>query len=233
MFKSPPHQPQPPPRPPPPSLPYRKPQLGRDYWLKDDILPNALEVRERCLAKEPWEMGLPYRKETWPGMRAAQALLPEELAHVEEWVKQQTGATRLWQERTPEGTTLNHNVAQLVGGKESGPRPHTDSLRLCRYAAVIYLSPEAPPNAGTSFYRLRMPNGALSGNICPAPHANLREALGVTGLPLQAWKEELAIPNVFNRIILYRADLVHSATAYFGDELRTKRLTAVFFWMAA
>lgn len=215
------------------TLPYRKPQLGRDYWILDNALPNAEQVAERCLAKESWELGFPYRKETWPGMRSAQALLPEELEPLEAWVRKQTGASRLWQERTPEGTTLNHNVAQLVGEKESGPRPHTDSLRLCRYAAVLYLTPHAPKNSGTSFFRLRLPTGALGGNICPAPHANLREALGITGLPLEAWREDVSVPNVFNRLLLYRADLVHSASAYFGIEPRERRLTAVFFWMAA
>lgn len=229
-----------PPRPPgatPPQrplfLPYRKPQLGRDYWVQDNFLPNAAEVAERCFSKQNWDYGLPYRNETWPGMRSMGALLPEELAKVEAFVKEKTGATRLWQERTPEGATLNHNCVQLVGEKESGPRPHTDSLKLCRYAAVIYLSPNPRPEAGTAFYRLRLPNGALSGNTCPPPHANLREALGVKGLPLEAWREDVAVPNVFNRFLLYRADLVHSATGYFGTELRDKRMTALFFWMAA
>ncbi len=220
-------------RPPPPTLPYRKPQLGRDYWILDNVLARPEQVAARCLAKEGWEKGFPYRRETWPGMRAAQALLPEELAPVEDWVRAQTGASRLWQERTPQGTFLNHNVAQLVGARESGPRPHTDSLRLCRYAAVIYLTPQAPASAGTSFYRLRMPSGALGGNTCPAPHANLREALGIPSLPLEAWREDVSVPNVFNRLLLYRADMVHSASAYFGVEPHTRRLTAVFFWMAA
>ena len=220
-------------KPPPLTLPYRKPQLGRDYWILENALPNAEQVAERCLAKESWEKGFPYRKETWPGMRSAQALLPEELEPLEAWVRKQTGVSRLWQERTPEGTSLNHNVAQLVGEKECGPKPHTDSLRLCRYAAVLYLTPQAPKSAGTSFFRLRMPSGALGGNICPSPHANLREALGVTALPLEAWREDVSVPNVFNRLLLYRADLVHSASAYFGLEPRSRRLTAVFFWMAA
>lgn len=216
-----------------PSLPYRKPQLGRDYWIHEEMLPNAMEVRERCLAKKDWDFGLPYRKETWPGMRAADALLPDELERVEAWVKEQTGASRLWAETTPEGAKLNHNCVQLVAEKDSGPRPHTDSLRLCRYAAVLYLTPDAPRDAGTSFYRLRLPGGGLSGNLCPPPHANLREALGITGLPLQAWSEDLSVPNVFNQFLLYRADMVHSATRYFGTEPPTRRMTAVFFWMAA
>ena len=68
--------------------------------------------------------------------------------------------------------------------------------------------------------------------MCPPQHANLREALGVAGLPPSAWKEDVTIPNVFNRLVVYRGDLVHAATWYFGVEKRSKRLTVVFFWRA-
>ena len=215
-----------------PALPYRKPTEGRDYWVVDGILPNPEVVVARFLGLEEWELGFPHTRETWPGMRSRNALTPQELVPVEAKVRELTGARRLWFEMAPDGAYLNHNVVQVVGARESGPRPHTDSRRLCRYAAVIYLTPKAPPGAGTTFYRLRYLNGTLSGNLCPPPHANLREALGVTGLPLQAWHPELSIPNVFNRLLLYRADLVHSATGYFGHDLATKRMTALFFWMA-
>jgi hypothetical protein len=215
-----------------PSLTYRRPQQGRDYWVQDDFLPNADEVARRCYARTEWELGAPYSPLPWPGRRAPQALLPEELERVEAWVRKVTGARRLWIERAPDGNTLNHNYAQLVGMDESGPRPHTDSRRLCRYAAVIYLTPQPDPDSGTSFYRLRYPGGALGGNLCGPPHANLREALGVAKLPLEAWQEDVRVENRFNRILLYRANLVHSASSYFGFEHADKRMTAVFFWMA-
>jgi len=41
------------------SLPYRKPREGRDYWVVDEILPNADEVRARCLARTDWKSGIP------------------------------------------------------------------------------------------------------------------------------------------------------------------------------
>ena len=215
-----------------PTLTYRRPQRGRDYWVQDDFLPNADEVAARCFARTDWELGAPHRPEPWPGMRAPQALLPAEMEYVEAWVRKVTGARRLWLETAPNGRALNHNHAQLVGMAESGPRPHTDSRTLCRYAAVIYLSRQPAPEGGTSFYRLRYPDGALGGNTCQAPHANLREALGVTGLPLDAWQEDVRVDNRFNRIVLYRANLVHSASSYFGFDHAEKRMTAVFFWMA-
>ncbi len=213
-------------------LPYRKPQEGRDYWIKDGILADPMAVVDRALACTAWELGFPHRQERWPGMRMMPALTPEELEPVEAWVRSVTGARKLWVESSPEGATLNHNCIQVVGGQESGPRPHTDSRRLAKYAGVLYLQPKPRADAGTSFYRLKTPTGQLSGNLCPPQCTYIHEAIGVRALPLSAWHEELAVPNVFNRMILYRADLVHSATRYFGHELKDRRITAVFFWMA-
>ena len=43
------------------SLPFREPRLGHDYWIEDDILPNALEVAQRCIANSTWTLGSPWR----------------------------------------------------------------------------------------------------------------------------------------------------------------------------
>lgn len=215
-----------------PRLPYEAPELGRNYWIRDDALPNAHDIAKRCLAHESWLLGYPHKPEKWPGMRFHGALAPHELAPLEDWVKSVTGAQRLWVETTPNGAKLDFNVAQLVGAQESTPRPHTDSRALCRYAAVLYLNPAPAPGSGTSFCRLRYPNGALGGNQVHAPHHNLVDALNVRSLPPQAWYEDARIDNVFNRLLLYKANMVHSATGYFGHEKHDKRLTAVFFWMA-
>ncbi len=213
-------------------IPYRKPQLGRDYWIKEQALPNAADVAERCLSSTGWVLGHPYAQQPWPGKRSRNALSPDELAPIESWVLKQTGVSRLWQESAPGERFVDHNSAQMVGATESRSMPHTDA-RDCRFAGVLYLTPGAPETAGTSFYRLRNPDGSLGGNQCPPQHASLREALGVPSLPMSAWKEELAIANVFNRLVVYRGDLVHAATSYFGSDHRSKRLTIVFFWRAS
>jgi hypothetical protein len=214
-----------------PKLPYEKLEHGKNYWIVDDVLPNAEEIAKRCFNHTPWEYGAPYQPESWPGMRFHGALTAEELQHVETQVKRLIGKDKLWVEQPPGGLRLDCNVAQLVGATESSSHPHTDSRSLCRYACVIYLSPNPAPNSGTSFCRLRYPNGAIGGNIVLAPHNNLVDALKVRSLPIQAWYEDLRVENVFNRMILYKANLVHCATGYFGKELSEKRLTTVFFWM--
>ena len=212
-------------------LPYRKPTEGRDYWLLDDVLPNAGEVRERCMAKEDWALGFPHTQETWPGRRAIPALEPAEIAMVEDKVRQATATKRLWVQAAPDGKTLNHNCVQVVGEHEAGARPHTDSRALCRYAGVLYLTPDAPEHCGTSFYRQRMPNGQLGGNTVSKPHDNLVQALGTRFVPPDSFVEDVRIPNRFNRLIVYSAAMIHSATAYCGEVLANERMAAVFFWM--
>ena len=214
-------------------LPYRKPTQDRDYWLFDDVLADPAAVRARCLAREDWSEGYPYRPEAWPGMRATPALLDDEMAAIEARVREATGSRRLWVQATADGGHLNHNCVQVVGVDESGPRPHTDSRALCRFAAVLYLNPDAPAHCGTSFYRQQLPDGRLGGNAVMPPHANLVEALGTRFVAVGSFAEDLRIEHRYNRLLLYRANMIHSATAYCGQSLADKRMAAVFFWMAS
>lgn len=215
-----------------PVLPYRKPKRDRDYWVFDDVLPDAGAVRARCLAKDDWVEGYPHRPESWPGLRMMPGLTAGELARVEGLVRKATGAKRLWQERAPGGGTLNHNCIQVVGRGECEPRPHTDSRALCRYAAVLYLNPGVPKGCGTSFYRQSFPGGRLGGNTVTAPHNNLVDALGTRFVPPDSFTEDVPVAHRANRLLLYSANLLHSATGYHGDTLEERRMTAVFFWMA-
>ncbi|MFF4740256.1 DUF6445 family protein [Streptomyces sp. NPDC001262] len=216
-----------------PVLPYRKPTRGRDYWILDDVLPDPDAVRARCLAKDDWVEGYPHKPESWPGLRAMPGLAPDELACVERQVRKATGARKLWVESTPGGGTLNHNCIQVVGEGESELRPHTDSRALCRYAAVLYLNPHTPKDYGTSFYRQSLPGGRLGGNMVTAPHNNLVDALGTRFVPPDSFTEDVRVPHRYNRLLLYTANMMHSATGYWGSTLEEKRMTAVFFWMAS
>lgn len=216
-----------------PILPYRKPTLGRDYWLIDEALPNVDEVRARLLQRTDWYEGYPRKPEGWPGMRTMPALEPAELAAIEAQVMKATGSSRLWVADSSSEALLNHNCVQVVGYKECESRPHTDSRLLCRYAAVLYLNPNVPDDCGTSFYRQRAANGQLGGNIVQPPHATLVEALGTRYVSYDAFVEDVAIPHKYNRLLIYRANLIHAATNYWGNTLEKKRMAAVFFWMAS
>jgi hypothetical protein len=60
---------------------------------------------------------------------------------------------------------------------------------------------------------------------------NLVDALGTRFVPPGSFVEDVRIPNRFNRLLLYTAAMIHSATAYFGSVLEDERMAAVFFWM--
>lgn len=213
-------------------LPYREPKLGCDYWIFDGVLTQPLAVRERLLQREDWIQGAPYRPESWPGMRAQPALTEEELSPIDKWVLAQTGKRKMFQAAVGTGASLNHNCVQLVAQREGIARPHTDSRALCTYAGVLYLSPDGPEHAGTTFFRVRLANGEPGGNSVPSRFANLAEALGTRFVPSDFFLPDLSIDYRFNRLLVYRANLIHSATTYFGDQLAERRMAAVFFWMA-
>lgn len=214
-----------------PQLPYRKPTPGRDYWVIDDALADPDAVRARALSRTDWVHGYPHRDESWPGMRVMPGLEADELALIEAKVMAATGVSKLWVKEAPDGTSLNHNCIQVVGEGECDSRPHTDSRALCRLAAVLYLNPTVSDDCGTSFFRQRMPGGQLGGNVVLPPHANLVDALGTRFVPPDAFTEDLSVPHRFNRLLVYRANMIHSATGYAGTTLADKRMAAVFFWM--
>jgi hypothetical protein len=215
-----------------PALPYRTPTVGRDYWILDDALADPDTVRRRCMSKTDWIQGFPFQPESWPGLRAIPALTDAELAPIEARVRQATGAEKLWQQVAPDGARLNHNCVQVVGERECGPRPHTDSRALCKYAGVLYLNPSVPDRCGTSFYRQRLANGQPGGNSVEPPHRNLVDALGSRFVPPNSFMEDIQIPHRYNRLLVYRGNLIHTATRYWGTTLADKRMAAVFFWMA-
>lgn len=215
-------------------LPFRELKLGEDYWVEDNVLPNAIEVAQRCISKSTWTLGSPWRPEPWPGMRAPHALTPEEMGRVEDCVKQGLGIKSLRPQDNLEMGISGTNHIQIVGGAEGVARPHVDSAKICDYAAVLYLHPNPPTvHCGTSFYRLHLPNAEPGGNICPREYETLRH---VPELPQEMeptmFQEILEVPYVFNRLLAYKSDIIHSATSYFGwgKELASKRMAVVFFW---
>ena len=217
-------------------LPYRHLILGQDYWIQDHVLPNALEVAQRCIAQSSWTLGSPWRPEPWPGMRAAGALTPDEVDTIEDCVKQCLKVPNLTPQTDSEAGLSGHNHIQICGGSEGVARPHVDSARICDYAAVLYLHPNPPTtHSGTSFYRLHLPGESPDGNYCPKDYESLSEVPGLSReMDPTMFEEILEAPYMFNRLLAYKSDLIHSATGYFGWDhvLASKRMAVVFFWKA-
>jgi hypothetical protein len=106
---------------------------------------------------------------------------------------------------------------------------HTDHNTI--FAAVLYLSPDAPLNSGTSLFK---PNKSFD-------EAKYKQALADNDTRFRAGKiamdtsyhsmfdEVVRVNNRYNTLILYEGQHHHAANQFFGDTLENSRLSQVFF----
>jgi hypothetical protein len=101
---------------------------------------------------------------------------------------------------------------------------HSDSQS---YAGVLFLTPDAPFDAGLSFFR-----GRLSGlrRRAPDPELMAKTFGGGAEYDRSRWEEIDRVGNIYNRLVLFDAHLAHGASAYFGDCVENARLFQNFFF---
>jgi hypothetical protein len=97
-------------------------------------------------------------------------------------------------------------------------------MKLLLYAGVLYLTPDAPPNAGTSLYRSRHTKKMKYSddeyhNVFRNGHLDDTDFEVVD-----------TIGNVYNRLILFDAKCLHAGINYFGTCKEDGRLFQLFFF---
>jgi len=93
-----------------------------------------------------------------------------------------------------------------------------------QYAGVLFLTPDAPPETGTRFYRSKatkkMKVGPYEyGQVFPTGH-----------LDSTPFEQVDVVGNVYNRLVLFDANMIHAAPLYFGNDLNNGRLFQLFFF---
>ncbi|HSI29093.1 MAG: DUF6445 family protein [Methylophilus sp.] len=106
---------------------------------------------------------------------------------------------------------------------------HTDSNTV--FAAVLYLSPDAPLDAGTSLFK---PNKQFDQAAYEKAlkENDKRFAAGTIAMDTgyhSMFDEIVRINNVYNTLILYEGRHYHAANKFFGKTLKDSRLAQVFF----
>ena len=96
------------------------------------------------------------------------------------------------------------------------------------YAATIYLTPDAPPECGTSFYRSKQYPHIRKVNENDSDANNKAFAGGY----YDKTKFDLVdtVGNVYNRLVIWDSRLIHSASQYFGNDKYNSRLFHLFFF---
>jgi hypothetical protein len=107
---------------------------------------------------------------------------------------------------------------------------HADSTT--DWAAVCYLTPDAPPSAGTGIFRHKA-TGWMHYNYKQASQDPEYDKFAPPGHDCRdytKWDMIDRVGNVFNRLIMYRADNYHVSLDYFGKDMYDGRLFQVFFF---
>jgi len=106
------------------------------------------------------------------------------------------------------------------------------------YAAIVFLTPDAPPQTGTTFYRSRI-NGSWS---YPTEEEAKRTGKTVDELSRELfgdppnfydgtrWDVVDSLGNRYNRMVMFNSKLIHAASQYFGNDINDSRLFHMFFF---
>ncbi len=100
-----------------------------------------------------------------------------------------------------------------------------------QYAAVVFLTPDAPPESGTNFYRSKL-TGKTRFEKWENNGSREYDITFQNGNYYDKTKLELIdkIGNVYNRLAIWDARTIHAASEYFGNTKLNSRYFHMFFF---
>jgi len=137
---------------------------------------------------------------------------------------------------------LQRKISEMVGATGifqfcSAEDPVVYHYDTQEYAAMIYLTPDAPLQSGTSTYRSKKTGlyGAATEEDARRRGSTVHELDCLTLNSYSFYDRhnyELVdqVANVYNRLILFQSRSLHAATSYFGRTLEDSRLFHLFFF---
>lgn len=100
---------------------------------------------------------------------------------------------------------------------------HCDSQN---YAGIVFLTPDAPPDSGTSLLRSKITKKM---KIDDGEH-NIVFDNGNGFLNPDLFEVVDSVGNKYNRLVLFDSQHIHAASSYFGTNLENGRLFQLFFF---
>ena len=191
----------------------------------DDFYPDPDRVRAKALSldyEEP-EMFVGWRTKPFHQRGIRERIERVLRARINSWPDD------------PDGSAIGNG--SFFFGLSSGKLAETPGVHFdtpADYVAMlIYMTPDAAPDAGTSLW-LHRPTG-LAANPTNADARRLGatvdeliDAIEADSKNPRKWTEIDRVGNVYNRAIFYRAGMLHSATRHFGSNLRNGRIYQSF-----
>jgi len=196
-------------------------KLNPELIVVDDFYENPDEIRNFALSRR-FAPHLEYHK----GQRTESKYIPngiketlEDLLRMKITSWEDQGANGVFQFCTAEDALVYHVDTQT-------------------YAAVVYLTPNAPASCGTTFFRSKS-NGLLHS---PTDEDAKKLNKSKDELFFEIFKNNFydktdlevidVVGNVYNRLVIWDAKLIHAASEYFGNQKENSRLFHMFFFDA-
>lgn len=200
-----------------------------DVMIIDNFLPLPIQVREWALNQEyknAKQFKEKYGEHTdWPGLRSEGIydLDPNYANIIFERV------ANIIQTNNPIRNLSMRSYFQITREQDGCSWVHQDNN--VKYAAILYLNPGASPSDGTILYRC---NNQPKWNSYMSDQEGYQTMKRINENEDSDLYKELFTPidrigNVFNRLAIYKGDIYHKSSGYFGNDIRSGRLTQVFF----
>lgn len=181
------------------------PTYNKRLFVVDNFFSDPLKVREFALQQWFFDdegfLGLRTRKQYfWDGLKESfENILNKKITK--------------WEDMAMNARFQSHKAG--IPGVY-----HADNQT---WAGAIYLNPDAPYEAGTSFWAHKETRGR---------HAQdpVHMFDGIKWVDQTPYTKVDEVGNIFNRLVIWDAQLIHAAPVYFGHNVDTARLTQVFFF---
>ena len=99
------------------------------------------------------------------------------------------------------------------------------------WAAVIYLTPDAPLTGGTGLFRHKETGLEMAPKLEDGSYNDeIMSEIYKDSQDMTKWEMTKFIGNKYNRLILYRGDIFHTSLDYFGRDKYDGRLFQTFFF---
>lgn len=200
--------------------------MHRTLIIVDDFIDNAAELRRMALG-----LDYPPNEAPFPGRNSFQRLnipgLAEEVSHI------------LDEPLRPLDPPQSHGKFRLTLASDVGKaKIHADPAH---WSGILYLSRPEDCRGGTDFFRHKRTD---TDRVPTTPeelrrhdYASFedmhRDIVEADSLDDDAWELTMRVPMRFNRLVLLRPWLWHTAGPGFGDSVENGRLIYVLFFESA
>lgn len=117
---------------------------------------------------------------------------------------------------------------QIVEGEYGHGLIHQDDNTV--FAGVLYLTPDAPLEGGTSLFRKNKSyDEALYWKLVKENDERFKRKEPIDFSYHSMFDEVVRVNNVYNTLIIFEGDIHHCANNFFGDTKQNSRLAQVFF----